>query len=34
MGLKEVKLHYDRYESSHELSPMHEEIWTHKTYYL
>jgi hypothetical protein len=34
MGLKEVKLRYDRYESPHELSPMHEEIWAHETYYF
>ncbi len=26
-----VKLHYDRYNSTYKLSPMHEEIWAHKT---
>jgi hypothetical protein len=34
MGLKEVMLHYDRCESPHELSPMRDGIWAHKTYYL
>jgi len=34
MGLKEVMLHYDLYESPHQLSPMRDEIWAHKTYYL
>ena len=28
---RHVKLNYDRYDSTHELSPMHEEIWAHKT---
>jgi hypothetical protein len=26
-----VKLHYDRYNSPDQLSPMHQEIWAHKT---
>jgi len=26
-----VKLHYDRYNSQHDLSPMRQEIWAHKT---
>jgi hypothetical protein len=26
-----VKLHYSRYDSQHELSPMRQEIWAHKT---
>jgi hypothetical protein len=34
MGLKEVELYCDRYESPHELSPMREGIWAHRTYYL
>ncbi len=28
---RHVKLHYDRYDSPHPLSPMHQEIWAHKT---
>ena len=28
---RHVQQHYDRYNSRHELSPMHEEIWAHKT---
>jgi len=28
---RHVKAHYDRYDSQAELSPMHQEIWAHKT---
>ncbi len=28
---RHVKLHYDRYDSRAEVSPMHQEIWAHKT---
>ena len=28
---RHVKLHYDRYDSPAALSPMHQEIWAHKT---
>ncbi len=28
---RHVKAHYDRYDSRAELSPMHQEIWAHKT---
>jgi len=28
---RHVKLRYDRYDSPHPLSPMHQEIWAHKT---
>ena len=28
---RHVKLHYDRYDSPDSLSPMHQEIWAHKT---